>query len=257
MTFQNKRRIYLINGNKVLVFKQENLYQLPSMEDFEAERYHNLQKFGIDSEFLIAGLKEHSNIPERFCWLPVREVTRNCKDKTIRNSAFATYQFNWDLQTTYCGRCGAKTEYSQKERAKVCPVCNLVVYPRISPAMIVAIVKDGELLLAHNSKFRAGFYSVLAGFMNQEETFEDCVKREVKEEVGISLKNIRYFGNQPWPYPDSHMVAFTAEYASGEIVVDNDEILSASWFKPDQLPDIPGKESISRALIDWFVDNYS
>ena len=206
---------------------------------------------------MVAGLKDDSNIPEGFIWIPVREITRNCKDDDIRNSAFAAYQVNWDLQTTYCGRCGSETESKQGERAKVCPSCGLVVYPRISPAMIVAIVKDGELLLAHNSKFREGFYSVLAGFMNPGESFEDCVKREVQEEVGISLKNIKYFGNQPWPYPDSHMVAFTAEYDTGEIIVDNDEILTASWFKPDKLPHIPGKDSISRALIDWFVEKYS
>lgn len=257
MPSKHRRKIYLINGNKVLVRKQEVFYQLPYSEDFETDGFLKLQKFGIDSDFLVAGMQKDSQIPEGFSWLPVREVTRNCRDSEIRNSAFAAYQLNWDLQTMYCGRCGSETELKLGERAKICPDCGLVIYPRISPAVIVAIVKDGNLLLAHNSNFKEGFYSVLAGFMNPAESFEDCVRREVKEEVGLSLKNIKYFGNQPWPYPDSHMVAFTAEYDYGEIVVDNDEIVTAAWFKPDELPNIPGKDSISRALIDWFIDKYS
>jgi len=250
-------KIFLIEGNKVLLKRETNDFELPLLNQFTEKDLIKIQKFGLYSNYLIAGLESEAVIPEGFNWIPVREVSRTCENEVIRNSAFAAYQINWDLQTTFCGRCGNRTETKDEERAKVCPNCGLVVYPRISPAIIVAIVKDGELLLAHNSNFPAGFYSVLAGFMNPEESFEECVKREVREEVGISLKNIKYFGNQPWPYPDSHMVAFTAEYESGEIVVDNDEISAADWYKPDLLPKIPERNSISRSLIDWFVEKYS
>ncbi len=143
------------------------------------------------------------------------------------------------------------------QRAKACPYCQLTIYPRISPAVIVAVIKEQQILLAHAPRFPQGFYSVIAGFVEPGETFEDCVHREVREEVGIEAADIRYFGNQPWPFPDSLMVGFTARYAGGEITVDHDEILEAGWFCADKLPEIPGKVSIARKLIDWFVENYS
>ena len=146
----------------------------------------------------------------------------------------------------------AKTD----ERAKICLKCGLINYPRISPAIIVAVVKKNQILLARSERFPTGFYSVLAGFVEPGETFEDCVKREVKEEVGLDVKNIRYFGSQPWPFPDSLMVGFTADYDGGKILIDKTEIKDAGWFTAHDLPQIPGKISIARRLIDWFVQNY-
>jgi len=249
--------IYIIEANRVLVKYLNEDYQLPLEDQIDANDLINAQRLLMDKSYLIAGIKHDADIPDGFAWKPVREVARKSNKPEIRNIAYAASQINWDIQTKFCGKCGSLNEPKSDEHAKICSCCRLVIYPRISPAIIVAIVKDGELLLAHNSSFPDGFYSVLAGFMNPGETFEDCVKREVIEEVGINLKKIRYFGNQPWPYPDSHMVAFTAEYESGEIMVDNNEILTASWFKPNDLPAIPGKNSISRGLIDWFVEKYS
>jgi NAD+ diphosphatase len=117
----------------------------------------------------------------------------------------------------------------------------------------VAITRGCEILLAKGSHFKADFYSVLAGFVEPGETFEECVQREVEEEVGLKVKNIKYFGSQPWPFPDSLMVGFTAEYASGDINIDKNEILDAGWFTGEQLPLIPGSGSIARSLIDWFI----
>ena len=124
--------------------------------------------------------------------------------------------------------------------------------------MVLDIVRCRRLgfhiLLARSPRFPGKFYSVLAGFVEPGETLEECVKREIFEEVGIAVKNIRYFGSQPWPFPDSLMVAFTAEYADGEIQVDNTEIADADWFPSDRLPKIPPRISIARRLIDWFVE---
>ena len=124
----------------------------------------------------------------------------------------------------------------------------------MSPAIIVAVVKGDRILLARAARFADQMYSVLAGFVEPGESLEDCVRREVREEVGVEVRNIRYFGSQPWLFPNSLMVAFTADYAGGEISVDNREIVDAAWFKTEGLPPIPGKISIARRLIDWFVE---
>ncbi len=123
--------------------------------------------------------------------------------------------------------------------------------------MIVAVVKDGALLLAHAARFPEGMYSVLAGFVEVGESFEQCVAREVEEEAGIKVKNIRYFGSQPWPFPDSLMVGFTAEHAGGTLKVDGDELISAGWFLPGRLPEkLPNSHSIANRLIGWFLENH-
>ncbi|WP_371373164.1 NAD(+) diphosphatase [Sporomusa aerivorans] len=157
---------------------------------------------------------------------------------------------NWNRLTRFCGKCAAPTEIKQNELAKQCPACGAVYYPRISPAVIVAVVRDDKILLAHNKNFRASWYSVIAGFVEPGETFEDCVKREVAEEVGLRVTNIRYFGSQPWPFPDSLMVGFIAEYESGDIMVDGDEIDAAAWYGKDNLPPCPGGNTIAGQLIE-------
>lgn len=159
----------------------------------------------------------------------------------------------WSQAHQFCGKCGHATRDKTDERAKVCPQCESIYYPRISPAIIVAVVRDNRLLLARSPRFKAPFYSVLAGFVEPGETLEACVRREVYEEVGIEVTHIRYFGSQPWPFPDSLMIAFTAEYAGGEIRIDPSEIMEAGWFTAHNLPRVPPQISIARHLIDWFV----
>ena len=162
---------------------------------------------------------------------------------------------NWDQTHQYCGRCGTPTEDLKGENAKICPECGFVSYTRISPAMITAVLKGDEILLAHGRDFPENWYSILAGFVEPGETLEECVKREVMEEVGIKVKNIKYFGSQPWPFPHSLMIGFISEYESGEICVDDHEITDAKWFHVDDLPELPSKMSISREIIDWCVNS--
>jgi NAD+ diphosphatase len=126
----------------------------------------------------------------------------------------------------------------------------------VTPAVIVAVTREDEILLARSRRFQGSFFSVLAGFVEPGETFEECVKREVMEEVGIEVCNIRYFGSQPWPFPHSLMAGFTAEYAVGEISIDDKEISEARWFTAGELPEVPRTGTIARRLIDWFSDNH-
>ncbi len=163
---------------------------------------------------------------------------------------------NWDKNHQFCGKCGAPTNDFEYELAKICPQCKHMSFPRISPAVITAIVKEGKLLMAKHG-YRKKMYGLIAGFLEPGETLEECVERETMEEVGIKVKNIKYFSSQPWPYPHSLMVGFTADYDSGKIKVDNKEITYAKWFAPDEIPRIPSKMSIARELIDWYVEYYS
>ena len=191
-------------------------------------------------------------LPETFSTMGLRHVFRHFDSDGIQAAGLAGHLLAWHRNHHFCGKCGSPTKDKEDERAIICPECGLVNYPRLSPAIIVAVIRDGKILLAHSTRFPEAYYSVLAGFVEPGESVEACVEREVYEEVKISLKNIRYFGSQPWPFPDSLMLGFTAEYAGGEIEVDGVELDHADWFLPDQLPRIPPRISISRELIDWF-----
>jgi len=170
-------------------------------------------------------------------------------------AGYARQIHDWNLNFKYCGRCGQKTERKGDEHVRICSNCSLMSYPRISPATIIAVVKENQILLARGVNFpNKKMFSILAGFVEPDETLEDCVKREVFEETGIIVKNIHYFKSQSWPFPDSLMIGFTAEYKSGEIVIDKKEIEEASWFSPDNLPLVPSQYTIARELIDWFVE---
>jgi NAD+ diphosphatase len=161
----------------------------------------------------------------------------------------------WDQTHRFCGRCGQPTVNAPAERAKLCPQCGLLSFPRVSPAVIMLVQRGDEFLLARNKSFAGGFFSVLAGFVEPGESLEETVAREVKEEVGLEVADIRYFGSQPWPFPHSLMIGFTARYASGEIRLQEDEIAEAAWFsRRGELPELPGKLSIARRLIDWYLD---
>lgn len=156
----------------------------------------------------------------------------------------------WDRTHRFCGACGTPTRQAEGERAKRCPGCGLTVYPRISPAMMVLVTRGDELLLGRGINFPPGRYSALAGFMEAGETIEDCIAREVREETNVEVRDLRYFGSQSWPFPNSLMIAFTAEYAGGELRHDPAELADARWFPLDALPQLPPRLSIARALID-------
>jgi NAD+ diphosphatase len=166
---------------------------------------------------------------------------------------------DWSRTHQFCGRCGAKTEHNDIDRAMKCGTCGLLAFPRLAPATIMLITRNAgtEALLARGVRFRGPMYSALAGFVEPGETLEECVAREVKEEVGIEITNIRYVSSQPWPFPHSLMLGFRADYAGGELVLDPSEIVDAQWYSRDNLPPIPPGISIARKLIDaWLAGAY-
>jgi len=160
----------------------------------------------------------------------------------------------WRRTHRFCGRCGTPTEPMPGERAMRCPACRLMAFPRLAPAVIMLVERDdGRVLLARNVHFPIPMYSLLAGFVEPGETMEDAVARETLEEVGVTVTDIEYWGSQPWPFPHSLMVGFRARYASGDLVLQENEIADADWFAADDLPTIPPPMSIGRKMIDAWV----
>ena len=181
---------------------------------------------------------------------PLRAIFTLAGPELFALAGRATQLLDWRANHRYCGRCGTPTEVMAGEPAMRCPACGLLAYPRLSPAVMV-LVRDGErLLLARSPHFKPGVYSALAGFVEPGETLEQCAVREVREEVGVEIANLRYFSSQPWPFPNSLMIAFFADYAGGTITPQPGEIEDAGWYLPGELPLLPDPVSIARRLID-------
>ena len=216
--------------------------------------------FGSPGDILLVGewqgvpcyAAEIDKLPENTAGelMPVRSLFNMATSEAISLAARAIQLLDWKKNHRYCGRCGAPTTLRTPEFSMVCPECSLVVYPRISPVVMVLISRGDELLLARSPRFKPGVYSALAGFVEAGETLEQCARREVREEVGIEIGNLRYFKSQSWPFPDSLMMAFFADYAGGTIDPDPSEIEAAGWFSRGALPALPEPVTIARQLID-------
>lgn len=186
-------------------------------------------------------------------WQGLRQFMMQVDHPTFRMLSLAEQVGTWFSQHRFCGRCGARNQQVAGERCLRCPECGLDSYARISPSMIVLVTRGDEVLLARSPRFVQGMYSTLAGFVEPGESAEECVAREVREEVGVEVRNLQYLGSQSWPFPHSLMLGFHAEYAGGEIVPQPDEIEDAGWFHIEQLPPLPMGRSIARYLIDLYV----
>jgi NAD+ diphosphatase len=160
---------------------------------------------------------------------------------------------HWRQQTRFCNACATPLLEKPGERARICPSCNTLYYPRINPAVIVSVHRDDKILLAHNRAFSGEIFSLVAGYVEVGESLEQAVEREVLEEVGLRIRNIRYWGSQAWPFPSSLMMGFLADYESGEIRPDGEEIDQAGWFDLKQLPPLPRKGSIARRIIESLI----
>jgi NAD+ diphosphatase len=200
-------------------------------------------------------LRQAPALPDGLALTGLRGLYGQLDAPEFNLAGYALHLLRWMADHRHCGRCGRRLVPAAGERALLCPACRSPLYPQVAPAIIVAVTAGERLLLARSGRFpRKRMFSVIAGYVEPGETLEACVRREIHEEVGLRVRRIRYFGSQAWPFSGSLMVGFTAEHAGGDIRVDGREILEADWFAADGLPDIPGKISIARRLIDWFVE---
>jgi NAD+ diphosphatase len=195
------------------------------------------------------GAEESADVPDGYELQPLRTLGGHVDTPSWMLAGRAVQLVEWARTSRFCGRCGAATALATAERAASCPRCGLNAYPRLAPAIIVTVERGDEILLGQGRGFQ-GMYSALAGFVEPGETLEETVRREVREEVGVEVGVVRYFGSQPWPFPHSLMIGFSATWSSGEIEIDGEEIVDARWFKADGLPTIPPPLSIARRMID-------
>lgn len=188
-----------------------------------------------------------------FEWTSLYSQLGSIQDELFQLAGRALQITRWYADHQYCGRCGAPTRQALSDRARVCTRCALRFYPRISPCIICLVHKDDACLLARSARHPPGLYSTLAGFIEPGESVEQALRREIIEEVGIGVKNIRYFGSQPWPFPGQLMLGFTAEHDTGDIRPDGHEILEANWYSADNMPLVPPESTLSGQLIEQFI----
>lgn len=206
---------------------------------------------------LAVDLADDAEPPAGFALQGLRKLYGALDEPTFQLAGRAFQIVNWDRTHHFCGRCGTRAEYHKSDRARLCPDCGLISFPRVSPAVITLIHRGDEFLLARNGRFPQGRYSIIAGFVEAGETLEETVAREIREEVGLEVCDITYHSSQPWPFPHSLMVGFTAAWASGDIQVDGDEIVDAGWYSASHLPEsLPDGISISRRIIDDFLSQH-
>lgn len=226
--------------------EKEAVLELPDMDGNKCRAYFVSEETKITNEYNLIGLRESYN------YLSLKHY----------NMAGKAYELlYWDQSTKYCGHCGAPT-FRKTAISKCCTQCGKEFWPQVAPAIIVRIRRRDEngkesILLVHAKNFRKDFYGLVAGFVETGETLEDCVKREVKEETKLTITNIKYFASQPWPYPSGIMVGFTADYESGLVSLQEEELSKGGWFSIDNLPQLPDKLSIARRLIDDWIEKMS
>ncbi|HYL23348.1 MAG TPA: NAD(+) diphosphatase [Burkholderiales bacterium] len=221
----------------------------PSWLGASARRTLYLGRLG-EVQCWAAELADGAAAPPGLSWAGLRALYTVLDDARFALAGRALQLVGWDRTHQYCGRCGTPTQPKTEERARVCPACKLTAYPRLAPAVMALVKREKELLLARSPHFPHGMYSALAGFVEPGESLEQCLEREVHEEVGVRVANIRYFASQPWPFPHSLMIAFVCDWSEGELVPQAGEIEDAKWFKVLQLPKLPSRISIARRLID-------
>ena len=253
------KKHFIFYKNQLLLEKKSDLFCLPNfselpkalkiIDEYFIGNYHQQDCFTVDIK--------STEADEKYVWLSLKAALEKIESKWFSVAARAYQIIQWDNNHRFCGRCGTNTEKIPNQFERQCHVCHLSFFPKISPAVIVLIKKDNQILMARQKSFPEGAYGLIAGFAEAGESLEDAVHREVYEEVGIHVKNIVYFGSQSWPFPDSLMIAFIAEYESGEIDCRDGELEIAGWYDTDHLPGYPSSStSIARKIIDEYLKNH-
>jgi NAD+ diphosphatase len=214
-----------------------------------------LGRYGTTNCF-VAEVQDLPPLPSSMQVKGLRALFGTVDDDLFILAGRAMQILHWHKEHRFCGKCCTAMENRETELAKICPACSFVSFPRLSPAVIMSVTRGDQILLGRAPRFPKGMYSTLAGFVEPGETLEEAVKREVREEVNIRINNITYVASQPWPFPHSIMIGFSASYMDGDIEIDDHELEDARWFSVRDLPILPSKITIARLLIDNFINNH-
>jgi len=249
-------RVSSFGGKRTYIFRDREILVNGGGDAAGAEIVTSLDPFSISRriEDTLCGcvgveLRPETNAPDGYGFSLFPSFFFGHDDAENARASRMKGLINWLDATRFCPSCGHPLQLHASENALECPSCGRLLYPRIEPCIITLVSRGDEILLLRNAKDTRGVYACLAGFVEIGETLEQAVRREVREEAGLELRNIRYAGSQGWPYPDQLMVAFYAEWESGEIRIQPSEIADARWFRPDALPTLPRPGSIAWRLI--------
>lgn len=246
---------YVFYNDQLLLQKKAGGYAIPFMNEAPVTVTRSLPVEMQDGTMAMAAFTDVPLV-ETDVYLPMGlRSSYDLLDRYFYDQAGKAYEIvYWDQHSHFCPVCGMTTELKGPIMKK-CPDCGNEMFPTVSPAILVLIRKGEEILLVHARNFRGAFHGLVAGFLETGETLEQCVEREVREETGLTIRDITYFGNQPWPYPSNQMIGFIADYVSGEIKLQEEELSSGSFFSKDNLPEIPRKLSLARKMIDWWLES--
>ena len=247
--------IFHFKENSLLLKKSSGKFEIPKKKEVSFFKEEGIYLFKLNNTncFLVWDCMKPK--ADDFAYHEIKFRNPFSEKEIDWCAAVALQLKNWYSDNKFCGKCGAPTKIGTDERAICCPACVSVSYHTISPAIIVAVLCKDKILLARGPHFSEGFYSLVAGYVDIGESIEDAVAREVQEEVGLKIKNIRYLGSQPWAFSGSMMIGYAAEAEEGQIVqVDNKEITEANWYTMDTLPNHPPNRSISGEIIEKFIN---
>ena len=240
-------KYYALAGREMIVHEDDSEL---SENDIEILKTQSKDAFTEESNGISTlSMTQGDSLPEGYKWKAIRQTFASYTQEECFLLARAKALTEWRNNTVFCGKCGSKLDDHKEMTAKICPHCNNTIFPRIEPCVIVLIKKGEEILLARHVQRNQNIYACIAGFMEAGETAEQAVEREIMEETGIHVKNIRYFGSQSWPFPAQLMLAFTADYDYGELKLQQEEIADAQWFRRDNCPASPQPGSIAYRLI--------
>ncbi len=248
-------RWFLFVQDRLVLVKEDNRLQIPDTATLARLELHphRASLLGyLDMTPCFVGELTQPDLLLPLQLIDLREAHGVIAEHDYGVAGYAAQILHWDRTSQFCPVCATPTEQVPDDRAKRCPTCTFLQYPRISPAIIVLVYRDGQVLLTRKSTWPRNRYSLIAGFVEPGESLEACVQREVAEEAGIRVATIRYLGSQPWPFPHQLMIGFLAQYAGGELVLDATELEHAAWFDLDALPELPPPHSIARRILEWY-----
>lgn len=253
-----EERWFLFRGAELLVWRDETRNTLPSGPDLLALEADPVRRLYVGRQggvwYRAGELAPEIAAPAGGEFLDLRSLWGLLSESLWAVAGRAAQLLAWERDHRHCGRCGTPTVLAAGERARKCPNCGFLSFPRVSPAVITLVEQGDRILLARSPHFAPGRYGIIAGFVEAGESLEEAVHREIAEEVGIAVSDVRYFGSQAWPFPHGIMLGFNARWAEGDLAPDPAEIVDAGWYRRDALPQIPGPISIAHRLITEWVN---